>query len=44
MYDASKLLPLLVVLEDFQLRAVVTDAFQDLFNILHESVVEDWLV
>lgn len=43
-YDASELLPLLVVLEDLQLGAVVADALEDLFHVLHESIVENWLV
>lgn len=44
MNDATEFFSLLVILEDLQLGAVVADAFEDLFNVLHEAIVEDGLV
>lgn len=44
MNDASKLLSLLIVLEDLQFRTVVTDTFKDFFNILHKAIMKDGFV
>jgi len=34
---------LIVILENFEFVAMMTYTFENLFNVLHKSIVEDWL-